>query len=159
MTPSKRLHFSIIAFSILMLCSCGEEEVIDFTGEYRSTALTFTECDDTTTLQDYVWEADEKNRFCATVEDTEECFRLIIYINADGTYERIFIDEVINGAFNFSSPDKTEGTYTPIGSELELCPTDGSSGCYIMTLDASRSNLLWAVQGESCVRTYTILKQ
>lgn len=144
-----------LLFSLLIVSCSSDEEPIDFSGEYRSTALIYTECDDS--ADNGPWRADDRNRFCYIEDDTEMCFRLVVRLSAEGTYERIFVDEIIRGGFSSQSPEITRGDFTADGRSITLCPDDGTE-CYRMTLNEAGTILNWRIQGNTCVRTYDLTK-
>ncbi len=148
----------LISFlSLLCLLGCSSEEEYNYAGEFRSVKLEWTKCTDTS--DNYNWPVEDEHKFCYDEGGFTICFELIVRIQADGTYERTFIDQKFNAQTLTSNPDKKTGTYTVNGADIDLCPSDGSA-CDKMFLNKEQTALIWSFPStDDCTKTYTILRQ
>jgi len=149
--------FSLIIIASFLLPSCSSEEEIDFSGEYRTTLLETFDCVDPSS-NGRSFTANASNNFCQAVGDTEECFRIIITINSDGSFEYVYSENTIRGTVSVGGPvEVLNGSYTSEGRDILMCPSDGTS-CLSMTMNEGNQTLEWINPDSNCSVAYTFTR-
>jgi len=152
----KTFVYCLLGFFLVVSCN-KEDKPVDYSGIYKSVKLR-SECPESSKNVSRDFDL-TTNELCNTVTGGQDCFSLVITLNADLSYTlQTKIKEIrANGGLVTTKPVTATGTYTVVDKTLMLC-SPGSS-CITLTATAVAGELDWLVgMSNNCNNIYTVRK-
>lgn len=129
----------------------------DFVGEYTAELLTFSDCNSSS--EEGSITADANDRFCFSNANGQNCSRLVLELNEDGSALFVVVNTVVSGGFESSNPTRITGSYTTARAVITFTYSGGSSIEFVVNED--RTGIDWTettVASTGCDLIYTFVK-